>query len=179
MSIANRQSTFRGNLQSSIFSLQWPFSQSPSRRMAAGSNRTILKVASATARAATPPDSSKALTHADGAMAALACSIVTDSARGAVISGSEGRILLPRRFYACAGFELWRGEDLIERIHAPYIGHGLAHEAAETMRCRDAGLTESPLIPLAETVGVLGTLDQVRALIGVNYSMTPGVFAGN
>jgi predicted dehydrogenase len=112
------------------------------------------------------------LGHANGAMAALACSMVTDSARGAVISGSEGRILLPRRFYASAGFELWRGEELIERIHAPYIGHGLAHEAAEIMRCRDAGLTESPLIPLAETAGVLGTLDQVRALIGVDYSMT-------
>ncbi|HTW00920.1 MAG TPA: hypothetical protein VMF87_11525 [Streptosporangiaceae bacterium] len=42
------------------------------------------------------------------------------------------------------------------------------------MRCREAGLTESPLISLAETVGVLGTLDQVRSLIGVDYSI-PGV----
>jgi len=119
------------------------------------------------------------LSHADGAMAALACSIVTDSARGAVISGSEGRILLPRRFYASAGFELWRGEELTERVHAPYIGHGLAHEAAETMRCREAGLTQSPLIPLAETAGVLGTLDQVRALIGVDYPMTRVAEGGN
>jgi predicted dehydrogenase len=109
------------------------------------------------------------LSHAGGAQAALACSMVTDSPRAAVISGTEGRIVVPRRFYAAANFELWRGECMVKRVHAPYIGHGLAHEAAEVMRCRDAGLTESPLLPLAETIGVLRTLDEVRALIGVNY----------
>jgi predicted dehydrogenase len=109
------------------------------------------------------------LSHASGAQAALACSIVTDSPRGAAISGTEGRILFPRRFYAAASFELWQGETMVKRVHAPYIGHGLAHEAAEVIRCLHSGLTESPLVPLAETVGVLRTLDQVRALIGVNY----------
>jgi predicted dehydrogenase len=127
-----------------------------------------------TASAALTPDGVDAtttftLSHAGGALAALACSIVTDSPRGAAISGTEGRILFPRRFYGAASFELWRGEHMVERVHAPYIGHGLAHEAAEVMRCLRAGLTESPLIPLAETVGVARTLDQVRALIGVNY----------
>jgi predicted dehydrogenase len=109
------------------------------------------------------------LSHADGAQAALACSMVTDSQRAAVISGTEGRIVIPRRFYAATNFELWRGELMVERVHAPSIGHGLAHEVAEVMRCRDAGLTESPLMPLAESVGVLRTLDEVRALIGVHH----------
>lgn len=109
------------------------------------------------------------LSHADGAQAALACSMVTDSQRAAVISGTEGRIVIPRRFYATTNFELWRGEVMVERVHAPSIGHGLAHEVAEVMRCRDAGLTQSPLMPLAESIGVLRTLDEVRALIGVHH----------
>jgi predicted dehydrogenase len=109
------------------------------------------------------------LGHAGGAQAALACSMVSDSPRTAVISGTEGRIVVPRRFYAATNFELWRGEFMVERVHAPSIGHGLAHEVAEVMRCREAGLKESPLMPLTETVGVLRTLDEVRALIGVRY----------
>lgn len=109
------------------------------------------------------------LSHGSGAVAALACSMVTDSPRTAAISGTEGRIVIPRRFYAAASFELWRGETLVERVHAPYIGHGLAHEVAEVMRCLGAGLTESPLMPPGESTAVLGTMDQVRAQTGVDY----------
>lgn len=118
------------------------------------------------------------LSHAGGAQAALACSMITDSQRSAVISGTEGRIVIPRRFYAATTFELWRGELMVERVRAPSIGHGLAHEVAEVMRCRAAGLTESPLMPLAESVGVLRTLDEVRALIGVRYPVA-GLRAGD
>lgn len=43
------------------------------------------------------------------------------------------------------------------------LGNGYAHEAAEVMRCLNAGELESPLMSLDDTVAVLDTLDAVRA----------------
>jgi predicted dehydrogenase len=46
---------------------------------------------------------------------------------------------------------------------------GLHYEACEAARCIADGLTESPLLPLDETVAIMGILDDVRAQIGVRY----------
>ena len=51
-------------------------------------------------------------------------------------------------------------------------GHGYQYEAAEVQRCLRAGLTESPLVPHADTLEVMGMLDAVRAQIGVRYPAT-------
>jgi hypothetical protein len=47
----------------------------------------------------------------------------------------------------------------------------MQHEAAEVGRCLRAGLTESPLLPLDETVAIMDTLDEVRRQIGLDYSL--------
>ncbi|MFC7492467.1 MULTISPECIES: Gfo/Idh/MocA family protein [unclassified Knoellia] len=47
--------------------------------------------------------------------------------------------------------------------------HGLHFELCEAARCVDAGLTESPLLPAAETLRIMEVLDDVRAQIGVRY----------
>ena len=49
----------------------------------------------------------------------------------------------------------------------PLRGNGMGYEAEEVMRCLRAGLTESPLVPLDDTLAVMGTLDAVRDQIGV------------
>ena len=46
----------------------------------------------------------------------------------------------------------------------------MQYEAAEVNRCLRAGLTESPLLPLDETLAIMGVLDDVRAQIGLDYS---------
>ena len=48
-------------------------------------------------------------------------------------------------------------------------GHGLRYQAAEVGRCLRAGLTESPRLPLDETVSIMETLDEVRRQIGLTY----------
>jgi predicted dehydrogenase len=48
----------------------------------------------------------------------------------------------------------------IERL--PLSGSGYAYEVAEVVRCLRAGLTESPLMPLDDSVAVMATLDRVR-----------------
>jgi hypothetical protein len=60
-----------------------------------------------------------------------------------------------------------RGEDPIE-----YTGDSGYHfEAAEVMACLRAGKTESPLVPLDESIAIAATMDQVREQIGLVYPM--------
>ncbi|MEO6020184.1 MAG: Gfo/Idh/MocA family oxidoreductase [Knoellia sp.] len=47
--------------------------------------------------------------------------------------------------------------------------HGLHFEFCEAARVVDAGLTESPLLPAAETLRIMEILDEVRAQVGVRY----------
>jgi hypothetical protein len=47
---------------------------------------------------------------------------------------------------------------------------GYHHEAIEVQRCLDAGLLESPLVPHAATIEVMGLLDTIRGQIGVGYA---------
>ena len=51
----------------------------------------------------------------------------------------------------------------------PLLGTGLGNEAAEVARCLREGLLESPLVPHEQTLGLLRTMDEVRAQIGVRY----------
>ena len=108
--------------------------------------------------------------YASGAIAALTCSLVGDTRRAAVVTGTQGRIELPRNFYRPPGFTLVRGSAEPEWIDTPFDGLGYHFEAAEVHRCLREGLTESPVAPLAETLAVMATLDAVREQIGVSYS---------
>jgi hypothetical protein len=91
---------------------------------------------------------------------ALACT--------ARISGSEGWVDLPAFMHCPDAIEVndSRGR---ERIDGAYQGDGLRFQVDEVHRCLAAGLTESPVMPLAETVAVAGTLDAVRKQLGVAY----------
>jgi predicted dehydrogenase len=103
-----------------------------------------------------------------GALATLTCSLVTDTPRVASVSGTTGRVELARGFARPETLVLYRGEE-VERIDVPYEGHGYVHEIVEVHRCLGLGLLESPLVPLADTLAVMRTLDAVRARIGVTY----------
>jgi predicted dehydrogenase len=111
------------------------------------------------------------LGYPSGALAALTCSLVGDTPRTAAITGTRGRIELPRDFYRPAGFTLVRGDADPEYVPAPFEGLGYHLEAAEVQRCLREGLLESPIAPLAETLAVMSTLDAVRERIGVEYQL--------
>jgi predicted dehydrogenase len=49
------------------------------------------------------------------------------------------------------------------------LGHGYGPEIDEVARCLRGGLAESPLIPHADTIAILGILDNSRATLGVIY----------
>jgi len=112
------------------------------------------------------------LGYHNGAVATLTCSIVTDTPGAAAISGTRGRVELLRGFYRPDTLRLYQG-DLAEEIQVPYEGHGYVHQIAEVNACLLAGRTESPLVPLSETLAVMRTLDTIRTRIGVTYPAPP------
>lgn len=102
-----------------------------------------------------------------GAVATLFCGVRGD-VRAATVVGTEGRIEFPDGFHNADRFVLHRPGSMAETITADPAG--LHHQAAEVGRCLRAGLTESPLVPLSSTLSVMGTMDAVRAQIGVVYT---------
>ncbi len=101
--------------------------------------------------------------YASGAQAILSCTSSAVTPTRATIVGTEARIDVERRFYAPTTFTLTpRGGEPVA-FAPPHVGHGLHYEAAEVARCVRAGLTESPLMPLDETVAIMQTMDAVLA----------------
>jgi predicted dehydrogenase len=105
-----------------------------------------------------------------GAVASLSCGMVGPTAITASITGSAGRIDLPEPFFRPGSAVLHRLDAPPETIEADLTGGGYQYEAAEVQRCLAAGLIESPLVPHATTLEVMGLLDDVRALVGVSYT---------
>ncbi|MBT8228558.1 MAG: Gfo/Idh/MocA family oxidoreductase [Dactylosporangium sp.] len=112
------------------------------------------------------------LGYASGALAQLSCSLIGQTPRRASITGTKGRIDLPEHFFMPQEYALVRPEAPAEVVRLPTRGSGYHYEAAEVHRCLRAGLTESPLVPLDETLAVMATLDAVRAAIGVRYPLS-------
>ena len=104
-----------------------------------------------------------------GAVAALTCSINGASRTAASITGTDGRIDLPEGFFAAREFVLNRPGRAPETFPFPFEGTGFQFEAAEVQRCLLAGELESPLLPHATTLEVMGLLDMIREEIGVAY----------
>jgi hypothetical protein len=59
-----------------------------------------------------------------------------------------------------------------QRIEPPseVYGTGLGNEAAHVQDCLRDGLTESPLVPRAQTLELLGVMDDLRRQVGVSYA---------
>ena len=110
--------------------------------------------------------------YADGAQAVLTTSLAAASNNPAAIYGTEARLEIDGWFYTPTSFRvIARDGTELERYDVPDPGRGMQHEAAEVNRCLRAGLTESPLLPLDETVAIMDVLDEVRRQIGLDYRL--------
>jgi predicted dehydrogenase len=101
------------------------------------------------------------LHHPGGRLGVVKAALTVPLACEARIAGSDGWIDVPA-FMHCPHW-LDVGGPSPERIDAGYEGEGLRFEVAEVHRCLADGLTESPGMPLDETVAIAGVLDAVRA----------------
>ena len=102
-----------------------------------------------------------------GAVGLYHCGLWADSPRIANVIGTGGIITAGPPFHRPERLTLRReGRDPETRaITLP--GHGFTYEAEEVARCLRAGRTESPALPLDDTLAVMRTLDAARADLGV------------
>jgi predicted dehydrogenase len=104
-----------------------------------------------------------------GAHGVITTSLDARSANTAAVNGTEGRILVPQPWGRTSAVELITNDGVVRSTTLPQEGHGLRHQAAEVGRRLRAGETESPVVPLDETLAVMRTLDLVRERIGLTY----------
>ena len=106
------------------------------------------------------------LDYPGGKKAEMAASFRQDRPREAVISGSGGAIRIPH-FSGTDRIVLTRKGQPPETIEcgAP----GFEHQIREVHRCLREGLTESPLLPLRETLEIMKTMDALREQWGMRY----------
>lgn len=109
-----------------------------------------------------------AFAYDSGAVASLTASMTGPSPRTASIVTELGRFDLPDPFHHPTSVT-WTSGEHSETLGEPLIGGGLAHEAIEVIRCLRNGEIESPLVPLDESVALLGLTDRIREQIGVSY----------
>ncbi|HTJ70184.1 MAG TPA: Gfo/Idh/MocA family oxidoreductase [Actinospica sp.] len=109
------------------------------------------------------------LTYDDGAQSVISTSLDARSANTAVITGTEGRIVLSQPWARVCPVELIRNDGTVETTQLPHEGIGLRHQAAEVGLRLRAGELESPVMPLDETLTIMRTFDRVRERIGLTY----------
>ncbi|GAB3243816.1 Gfo/Idh/MocA family protein [Kineosporia babensis] len=118
---------------------------------------------------------SAVLTYGNGAHALITCSAVVATPMKAWLAGTEGRIELDRQWYTSTStLTLTRADGRTETFEpVPGLVQGRAKgmkfqiaAAAEAIR---AGKPESEIMPLDETISIMGILDEVRDQIGLVY----------
>jgi len=105
-----------------------------------------------------------------GELALLSCAIRTRTPQDAIILGTDGSIRIQPPFWHATTATLSVGGKE-ETVECAYEGNGYNCEAAEVMRCLREGKLESDTMPLDETLAVMGTMDEIRAQIGLKYPM--------
>ena len=109
------------------------------------------------------------LEHEGGGLANLSIGIRTTTPQEATIMGTEGYVRIHAPWWRPKSMTIYRPKEESETVHAPVSGNGFNYEAAEVMRCLQAGKTESDVMPLDETISVMRTMDRMRAAWGLRY----------
>jgi len=112
---------------------------------------------------------SMVLKHEEGRLANLSIGIRTATPQEATIMGTDGFLRIHSPWWRPASMTISRPGEEGETVEAPVSGNGFNYEAAEVMRCLEAGKTESEIMPLDETLSVMRTMDGVRAAWGLRY----------
>ncbi|MBN9619398.1 MAG: Gfo/Idh/MocA family oxidoreductase [Actinobacteria bacterium] len=107
--------------------------------------------------------------YADGRVGQIYCSAAGYSPYAALVTGTEGWIRVEGRVHHPSALTV-HTEASEYRIEAtPAAGHGYGYEIAEAGRCLRAGETESPYLPLDDSVAIMEILDDARRQLGVRY----------
>jgi dihydrodiol dehydrogenase / D-xylose 1-dehydrogenase (NADP) len=109
------------------------------------------------------------LAYENGASAVLACTTRAYKPREAFVVGTKGYIRVHDVFLhpECLTLDM-RGEEPLTMSY-PFASNGYIHEVEEVHACLTSGRTESEIMPLDETLGLMELMDGLRAEWGVAY----------
>ncbi|MFD5226734.1 Gfo/Idh/MocA family protein [Microbacterium sp. NPDC058342] len=113
------------------------------------------------------------MTHAGGAISTTLSSSRAAGPNTAAVVGTEGRVEIQRFFWSPSILRVYSTDgDLIEEFDgrpSPDEGRGMQYEALAAERMVAEGVLAGDVLPIDETVGIMGTLDEIRRQIGVTY----------
>lgn len=108
--------------------------------------------------------------HAGGAMSTTVSSSRAAGATSAQIVGTEARIEIDRVWYSPISFRvITPDEKVAEEYTSEVEGRGMQFQALAAERLVADGAISSDILPIDETVAIMGVLDEVRRQIGVVY----------
>jgi len=113
------------------------------------------------------------LAYDDGRAASLTCSLAGVSPGRALLMGTGGSIELVPPFYHPTRIVVRRNGEEPEEVELPATGRGYVHQAEEVQRCLAAGLTESPVLPLSDTLDVQWVLEECLGQLGITMAEAP------
>jgi len=106
-----------------------------------------------------------------GGLALVSSAVRAETQQEARIIGTEGKIHLPSPFWSGTKVVLEVNGAEPETFDLPHEGNGYNCQAREVMDCMRAGKLESGVMPLDESIAIMGTLDEMRRQWGVKYPM--------
>lgn len=111
------------------------------------------------------------LMYADGKIANLQSGVLTFSDREGIICGEKGYIRIDN-VNCPEQIDVVCNNELVETYtKASDMVNGYEYQVLECKRCLEEGLTESPLMPHAETIAIMEQMDALRKEWGVVYPM--------
>ena len=113
------------------------------------------------------------LSYDDGRAASLTCTLASATPGRAVLAGTRGSIEIEPPFYHPTRIVVRRNGEAPEEMERSVTGRGYAHQAEEVHRCLAAGLTESPVLPLADTLDVQWVLEEALDQLGIAMAEAP------
>ncbi|WP_127819734.1 Gfo/Idh/MocA family protein [Microbacterium sp. CPCC 204701] len=110
------------------------------------------------------------MAHESGAISTTLSASRAVGPNTATVIGTDARIDIARVWYTPTSFRVVAHdgtvvEDYVSRVD----GRGMQFQALAAERYLAAGRTDSDVLPIDETVGIMATLDEVRGLVGVRY----------
>ncbi|WP_311246054.1 Gfo/Idh/MocA family oxidoreductase [Microbacterium sp. WCS2018Hpa-23] len=117
------------------------------------------------------------MTHEGGAISTTLSSSRAAGPNAASIIGTKARIDIDQVWYAPTTFRVVLPDGtVVEEYSSDVAGRGMEYQAHAAERLVRESLLEGDILPIAESVAIMGTLDEIRAQIGVRY---PGEGAHN
>ncbi len=110
------------------------------------------------------------LRHENGGMSVCSCSLRARLPGELTIAGELGHVRMDTLFYRARTVTVARADGSARTVATPYLGNGYVHEIIEAQRCWQAGLVESPGMTHADTLALMGIMDEARRQAGVRYA---------